>query len=204
VWDNKSSMGKFETDQDLARSKYIIIASVAAIAMVLGAMSVGAMYRKNPAGGKNPILSQIYPIPVNDTDDGSSSGKKSTPERITPSFSKEQSIPLDAHPDWGKKALLTDPINLQVRVGLTQTGVQVNALGLTVGLPANDVLQGVSGILDEVGNGPVVPTPNENSGADSNTGSNADQTPPVNTDQQTPPNNEQASTLSASNELITP
>jgi hypothetical protein len=197
-------MGKFETGQDLARSKYIIIASVAAIGMVLGAMSVGAMYRKQTAGGKNPILSQLYPIPANDTGDGSSSGKKSTPQKITPSFSKEQSIPLAAHQDWGKKALLTDPVNLQVRVGLTQTGIQVNTLGLTVGLPpVNDVLQGVSGALDGLSGGAsTTPNDSDNSGTSGNTGSSSDQTTPTDTGEQTPPNNEQA-TLDGSSELIT-
>lgn len=198
-------MGKFDTDQDLARSKYIIIASVAAVAMVLGAMSVGALYRKNPAGGHaNPVLSQIYPIPASDNDDDSSSNKKTSgkPEQITPSFTKEQTIPLATHQDWGKKALLTDPVNLQVRVGLTQAGVQANALGLNVGLPpVKDVLQDVTGIIDDVGSGATTSTPSDTGNTGNQNGTGGDQTPSATTEQ-TPPKDEQASTLGANSELI--
>lgn len=198
-------MGKFDSRPDLARSKYIIIASVAAIAMVLGAMSVGAVYKKNNPDGNYPILSQVYPLPVNDTNNASSSETKHSngPQQIAPSFASQQTIPLASHQDWVKKALSTDPINIQVRVGLSQPIVQVNALGLNVGVPAaGDVLQGVGTVLDEVtGSGGASTTTPDIGGSsqttDSGSTSTQPATPPSST---TPPSDEQASNLISNNE----
>lgn len=195
-------MGKFNSSPDLARSKYIIVASVAAIAMVLGAMSVGAIYKRQVPAGANPILSQVYPLPVSDGGNTSSGAKNNSgPVQITPTFTSQQTIPLAAHQDWGKKALLTDPVNIQVRVGLTQPIVQVNALGINVSVPAaTDVLQGVGSVLDGgTGSNTSAATPTDTSGTSQTTGSGSGsgQTPVTPPTDNTPSNDEQASNVSS-------
>jgi hypothetical protein len=198
-------MGKLNSGHDLARSKYIIVASVAAVAMVLGAMSVGAIYKKGVASGNNPILSQVYPLPVSGGDNSSSGPKKSSdPQQITPTFARQQTIPLATHQDWGKKALLTDPVNIQVRVGLTQPIVQVNALGLNVGVPAvTDVLQGVGGVLDGVtGSNTTTATQTETTDTTpTDSGSGPEQTPATPPTNNAPSADEQASNLTSNSEL---
>ncbi|HEU4913806.1 MAG TPA: hypothetical protein VFT16_00160 [Candidatus Saccharimonadales bacterium] len=198
-------MGKFESGHDLARSKYLIVGSVAAIAMVLGAMSVGARFRQDSYRAARPVLGQIYPIPANRDDNGS----RSAPDVITkPSgFTNRQTIPLVPTQDWSKKILQTDPVNIQVRVGLTKAAtIQINTtLGANVSVPTvvNDPVSTVADI-DEDTTGNPEPSPGAATAGSTDTQTPADgqQTPlPTGQIPSASQAGEQAAALNASLEI---
>jgi hypothetical protein len=194
-------MGRLDSGRDLTRSKYIIVASTAAVAMVLGAMSVGAKLRPDsPATpGGSETLSQIYPIPVKNAGDNA----VLTPSNISKSakLTQQQTIPLAKHTDWSKQVLRTDPVNLQVRVGLTKVAVQVNTLGATVDIPevVNDTANTAAGVVDAITNPLTSSSPEPNTADNPPAGTSEPSLPPDDGTDADPSNpDEQSSVLNVS------